>query len=586
MKVMKIFIFWLTLLTCFSLTLGQEDVVMKAMRDELARSMANLQMENLEKPYFISYSVQETEAAVVSASLGSLLRSNENRLRILHVEVRVGNPALDNTNFFSYPTMTSGMVSMFAGTIQLPLDDDYNELRRQIWLATDGVYKKALEDLAKKRGVLQAKTQIDEIPDFSKEEPTTIKDISPPPKVKLSEGENLVRDLSGLFKKLPDIYSSSVQLEVDAIKTCYVNSEGSSFIRTTPLVSLIAVASTQAADGMPLEDFIAHYGCRMEDLPGKEEVTTQILCLGSDLSKLRQASLIDQYTGPVLFEGQAAAELFNQAFTPKLLATRRPISEIPQFESYAMMLENIFLDKLGARVLPEFLNVTENPLLAEYEKKRLVGGFKVDDEGVPARETKIIENGILKKLLSTRNPVRGITKSSGNCRGGGPMPSHLAVTTEAGLSLKDLKEKLLQIIQQQGKEYGVIIRRVGNPLLKTSRDLMAASFAMPSRDEISVERTIQAYKAFPDGREELIRSAEISGLNLSTFKEILAASQELTVYSAPFSASLISLFYLGDSTTPIVSYVIPSLLFEDITVKKPSGEIPKPPAIKHPFFDK
>lgn len=148
MKVLKIFIFWLTLLTCFSLTLGQEDVVMKAMRDELARSMANLQMENLEKPYFISYSVQETEAAVVSASLGSLLSSNENRLRILHVEVRVGNPALDNTNFFSYPTMTSGMVSMFAGTIQLPLDDDYNELRRQIWLATDGVYKKALEDLA------------------------------------------------------------------------------------------------------------------------------------------------------------------------------------------------------------------------------------------------------------------------------------------------------------------------------------------------------------------------------------------------------------------------------------------------------
>ena len=62
---------------------AQDDIVMKAMRDEMARSMKELTIENLEKPYFIAYRVIDSENASVAASFGALNRSNSNRSRML-----------------------------------------------------------------------------------------------------------------------------------------------------------------------------------------------------------------------------------------------------------------------------------------------------------------------------------------------------------------------------------------------------------------------------------------------------------------------------------------------------------------------
>jgi hypothetical protein len=49
---------------------------MRAMRDELARSMKKLQLENLQKPYFIAYRAVETSNCTTGASFGALINSN------------------------------------------------------------------------------------------------------------------------------------------------------------------------------------------------------------------------------------------------------------------------------------------------------------------------------------------------------------------------------------------------------------------------------------------------------------------------------------------------------------------------------
>jgi hypothetical protein len=36
----------------------------------------------------------------------------------------------------------------------------------------------------------------------------------------------------------------------------------------------------------------------------------------------------------------------------------------------------------------------------------------------------------------------------------------------------------------------------------------------------------------------------------------------------------------------VVSFAVPSLLFEEMTLRKPAGEISKPQVAKHPFFDR
>src|ERR1700733_723997 len=95
---------------------AQDDIVMKAMRDELDRSMKQLHLENLEKPYFVSYRVVDSDSTNVSASFGALSSSSQNRYRTFNVEVRVGSYKQDNTNFASFGFDMSSMTQVFNGS--------------------------------------------------------------------------------------------------------------------------------------------------------------------------------------------------------------------------------------------------------------------------------------------------------------------------------------------------------------------------------------------------------------------------------------------------------------------------------------
>jgi hypothetical protein len=77
------------------------DVVLQAMKSELVRSAAKLQLGDLEKPYFIAYRIEDRDNHNASARLGALESSNSSRGRTLDVEVRVGDYELDNTNFLN-----------------------------------------------------------------------------------------------------------------------------------------------------------------------------------------------------------------------------------------------------------------------------------------------------------------------------------------------------------------------------------------------------------------------------------------------------------------------------------------------------
>ena len=168
----------LSVLLCATPAIAAEDVVMKAMRDEMARSMKKLQLENLQKPYFIAYRLTDSDSCVATASFGALISSacppaeaGHGRSRQLGVEVRVGDYNRDNTNFYAFQLQVSGVVRTFvSGGMGISTDDNYDEIRRQLWLATDAGYKQALDVYAKKKAALENRTRTDDAPDFSKEE--------------------------------------------------------------------------------------------------------------------------------------------------------------------------------------------------------------------------------------------------------------------------------------------------------------------------------------------------------------------------------------------------------------------------------
>jgi predicted Zn-dependent protease len=522
--------------------------------------MKQLQLENLEKPYFIAYRVIDSESTSVSASFGALDSSNQGRGRRITVEVRVGSYQLDNTNFFSFTLNMSSMVQAFNGTAELPLDDDYNELRRQIWLVTDATYKKAVEDLAKKRAALENKVDTDRIPDFSKETPTQTAITAAPVHVDRAQWETEARNLSALFRAMPDIYTSGVSFSAVNSNVRYVNSEGTWYTRQEPRVTFNAHANTQAADGAPLEDSTSLYAQSLDGLPDSDALTARVRALGQRLQDLRASSEIQSYNGPVLAEGAAAAQLFRAIFLPNLLGVRQPMMDAT-LGMRNTQAENPFLDKIGGRVLPDFLSVTDNPTLAELNGKPLAGTCKVDEDGVPTRETLLVDKGILKTLLTTRDPVRGIEHSSGSRHDGQAAPSNVIVTADNGLSQDDLRAKFLALLKQENKEYGIVLRRMR-----------------------TAGQPIMAFKMYQDGHEELIHGVQLSGLNAAAFKDIVAASKEQDMQTVEFRPeALLSIMSFGDEGFAPVTLAVPSLLFDDVTVRRLRGETSKPPIVPSPY---
>jgi hypothetical protein len=131
------------------------------------------------------------------------------------------------------------------------------------------------------------------------------------------------------------------------------------------------------------------------------------------------------------------------------------------------------------------------------------------------------------------------------------------VTVTEGMSEQELKDLLLSMVKQRNKEFGVIVRGVGREI----------------------------YKVYPDGHEELMRVGQFDGLDDAAFKDLAATSRDLTVYSLPYAAYGGRL-YPGQALAPLVSFVAPSLLFEDLAIKPLTGGLPRLPLSKHPYFDK
>ncbi|MGE5802986.1 MAG: metallopeptidase TldD-related protein [Gemmatimonadota bacterium] len=567
------------------------DVVMRALRDELARSMADLRLDTMPKPYFLSYRVDEVTHLNAAATRGSLVNSDRGTSRRLSVELRVGDYTFDNSNFLGMPRSFAGMIGDLDGSMgELPLDDDYAALRRQVWLATDQAYKVAVTELAQKRTALANRTRRTELPDFSREEPVTLVDDVPVPRLDQAAAAEMVRATSAVFRDAPDIYQSSVTWSGGAVRTWYVNSEGSAFTRTAPWGSVRVSAVTQARDGMPLEDGVSYYAASPELLPKQAALTRQVRSFATRLSSLRATAAAETYNGPVLFEGDAAAVLFASMFGSQLAANRPPISDNPMFDRFGGTSSGM-LDLIGARVLPKSFSVVENPGARVFEGQP-IGGALVDDEGVRTRETRLVDRGVLRTLLTTRTPVEGLPRSTGSRRGSEATPTNVFVTTDSGLGDAPLRQRALALAREHGTPYAVVVRRfAGGAGGRSIRALMAAM--RPSEGSLPIA---EAVKVYGDGREEPIRGAALSGVSATSFKDIVAASRARTATTLPtrgmMGAGMVAMvnfmprgFQVG-LVPQMATYVVPSLLFDDVAIRKPTEDGLAPPAFAPPWSPK
>ncbi|MGD0964038.1 MAG: metallopeptidase TldD-related protein [Candidatus Acidiferrales bacterium] len=532
--------------------------ILTAMRDELTRSMAALSQGD-PSTYFISYTLADRQYSSVSGSNGALLSSSDDRGRWLEVQTRTGTYQLDDTHKLAdrEPSWTS------PGTSAV-LDEDIPVLRREIWRETDRQYRAASEALIKVKTNQQVEVQTAEgaAPDFSKETPHT--SVGPRVEIRVDRKpwEERVRKYTAAFSKSPAVLNSIATFSALGINQYQVNSEGTELGFGQVHYRLELYVQSKAPDGMDINRFANFDWLDPKDAPDDKTVFARIQVMIHETEGLDKAPLIDPYAGPALLTGRAAAVFFHEVFGHRSEGFRqKDINEGQTFTS-----------KIGEQILPDFLSIKDDPTQASLGSQMLLGNYPFDDEGVPAQNVQLIDHGVLKTFLMGRSPLVSIPQSNGHGRrqlGYVPVArqGNLIVSSSKTMTNDQLRQKLIELIKEQGKPFGLLIDDIAGGFTFTGRGNPQAFQVLP----------LVVYKVFPDGKpDELVRGVDIVGTPLVSLTKIVATGDTPDIFNG----------YCGaESGSVPVSAVAPAILISEMEVQKKETSTDRPPILPPPGHD-
>jgi len=532
--------------------------ILTAMQQELDRSMAVLSKSD-PPVYFISYTVADRQYAEVSGSNGALLSSTDSRARWLEVQTRVGSYQLDNTHKLGDrpPSWTS------PGTTAA-LDDDIPVLRREIWRETNRQYRAASEALIKVKTSQQVQVQTAEgaAPDFSQEDPHTHIDRAVEINVNRKPWEERLRKYTAAFSKSPAVLNSIATFTALGMNQYQVNTEGTKLAFGQVHYRLELFVQSKAPDGMDIDRYANFDWLDPKDAPDDKTVFATIDQLVRETEALDMAPLVDPYAGPALLTGRAAAVFFHEVFGHRAEGFRqKDINEGQTFTS-----------KIGEQILPDFISIKDDPTEALFGGQMLLGNYLYDDEGVPAENVLLVDRGVLKTFLMSRSPLINIPHSNGHGRrqlGFVPVArqGNLIVSSSQTVSNEELRKKLLELVKEQGKPFGLYIDDIAGGFTFTGRGQPQAFQVTP----------LVVYKVYPDGRpDELVRGVDIVGTPLVSLTKIVATGDKPEVFNG----------YCGaESGSVPVSAVAPAILISEMEFTKKETSTDKPPILPPPAHD-
>ncbi|HMB83077.1 MAG TPA: metallopeptidase TldD-related protein [Terriglobales bacterium] len=511
------------------------DVVLRALREEMGRSKANLKLEKVPAPYYIEYRVTEIDQFEASAVFGALRNQQHNRGRLLRVVVRVGDYKQDS--FFG-----TG-----EGTIDLvPSDDDVFAIRHRLWLATDRAYKAATEALSAKQAALKQLKVDEPVDDFAKTSPLeAVEPLARFSSTDFTSWIHLLEEASAQYRTDKELENFESALRFTVENRYFLNSEGT-VARSGHARYVISIAgSTQASDGMLLQRSHADQGNDLKDLPTREEFLKTTARILDTLKLLRAAPVVDEeYRGPVLFSNDAAATVVTELVEPNVLGRK------PQLGENARTTGK-WSSSYKARVLPDFINVFDDPTISTISGQPLFGNYTLDDEGVKAQRVSLVEKGQLVSYLIGRQPIRDFPASNGHGRAAAtaapaPHPGNLVLQSTDPQPDAGLKTKLIDLCRNRELPYGLYVETMGPKL----------------------EPRLLYRIWTKDAHEELVRGGVFGDLDVRSLRSDLIAAG-----TAPA---------VEDRPEPVwFSVASPALLFDELQVKRTQAakqKLPEYPA--------
>ncbi|PYU10737.1 MAG: hypothetical protein DMG37_19240, partial [Acidobacteria bacterium] len=254
--------FLLAALSCATagLALAQQDNdhTLQAMRDEMARSKARLELkipstDQPVRPYYIEYRLLDLDVREIVAEFGTLLSSTHTRNRFMNVAARVGNYKLDSSNFVS----DDAFRGFIGPTGSVGIDRDYDSLRQDLWIATDQAFKEAVDTYSRKKGYLSSLARQSDIEDFSKAEPVQLIESLETPDWSNRNWEQEARDTSAVMRAFSQIHESRVTYYLVYGTEYLLTSEGTEIRQNRRFAAIEAGLNAVADDGVPVNHYYA-----------------------------------------------------------------------------------------------------------------------------------------------------------------------------------------------------------------------------------------------------------------------------------------------------------------------------------------
>ncbi|MFP4460260.1 MAG: TldD/PmbA family protein [Candidatus Zixiibacteriota bacterium] len=538
---------------------ASESQLLNIIETELENSVSELKYSDKSELYYLSYGITGYHRISLSYELGTLSRENDYRERILDIDLRVGDYHRDNTHELREKYGGSSYYRGI-GRVDIPINDDKEAIKDAIWLATDEAYKDAIDKYQKVLRNTKVKVEADDTSsDFSKIQPSI--HLEEPVDVELDKEKwhGILQDLSSKMKENPDVYSGNVNLRLTSKNSYFVNSEGTKIQQSNKFLTLSIYMNTIAEDGMELYRSKNFSSGRLDDLPSPEALGDTISRLMTELTELRNAEMVEPYSGPAILMSRASGVFFHEIFGHRIEGHRQKSVNDGQ----------TFSDKVGESILPEFLSIYDDPTIDRFNGEGLRGYFKYDDEGTKARRVDVVKNGTLNEFLMSRSPIENFPESNGHAR---RQPGNRAVSRQGNLfihsdkemSYENLRQKLKDEIKEQDKPFGLLFADISGGFTMTGRYGPQSFKVQP----------LMVYKVYADDRpDELVRGVDIVGTPLTSFSKIIATADDYGIFNGSCGA---------ESGMIPVSAISPSILVSQIEVEKKMKGQDRPPILSPP----
>lgn len=485
------------------------------------------------RPFFCSLSLVDSTEYSLELSNGGIMSVGKNPSRFLHgrTEVRMGH------------YLRGGGVG--SSTFILPQNFDKDASSHDILEKLNNAFWQCVEDYGQRNlNAMGSRNKREKYLYFSKENPERHIQDTYNFNLDMAELTERFREASRRLAKGP-LWYANIDFDVQNNGRYLLTSEGtrifSSFRRCSTVIEMIALDSKNR--------FIPHstvfYSLDAAGIPSLDVLLEKGEQLKTELSEILKAPQEKNGSYPVLMCPKNHGVLWHEVIGHALEGHRmQDDDEDDIFEEGPV---TIFRGKIGKRIGPEFISVTDDPTYPGLD-----GTYDYDAEGVRSQKVELVRNGILKSYLHSRASAGFFrTHSNGHARASSnndPVArmSNLIVKSSNEAPLEQLKENLIKECERQHEPYGLIFFDSAHGL------------TLPSECHFETYPS-QIMRVYRNGKEERARGIYVLGTPYQLMKNVIQTSDRYEPFRGTCGAES---GYIPDTT------IAPHVLLSSVEVNR------------------